>query len=417
MASTFDEGDAGSIEIFVSDQLLITGKDTSFAEQVDNAERILEEGDIENLRQLINRQGVNGLAPDDPDNFAPSGVFTISEESGTAGSIVIRDTPDNTHSETASRVDQGAVDGRLDVVIRDDGTISAQALEQGNAGSIVLDISGELEIANGNIRTDAAEFTGGDINIDAQTLQLTEGGSINARALGQGDAGNIIVDIANALEISDSDIRTDAAEAAGGSITIEAGTILMTGDGDIRTNVASGAGNGGNIFIVSDILIALDDSDILAFAQAGAGGNITLPTFFGQSFVLLPAVDNPNELDLNDRVDVNASGQLSSGVISFPDVSFIENSLNELPDTLINTESLVATSCIAQVAQSSGSLVVTGADGVPLNGGTFIQTGTVRSLETPAESESWSVGDAISEPQAVYQLSDGRLVHSQDCQE
>ncbi|MFG6104262.1 filamentous hemagglutinin N-terminal domain-containing protein [Leptothoe sp. EHU-05/26/07-4] len=409
VASTFDDGEAGSIEVTGLEQILIEGEDPSFGQQVDNAERLFGEGDIDNIRDAINREGANGLALNDSDNPAPSGIFTVTEGSGNAGSVILREASDRT----------------LNILMRDRAAISARALNQGDAGDITVDISGDLSVANSDIRTDAVESAGGFIDIGAGRLLIMDGATIGAQTSGPGDAGGIIIDIVGPLEISDSNIRTDAAEAAGGSINIGAGTVLMTGNGDIRTNVASGAGNGGNIVVVAEVLIALDDSDILAFAQDGAGGNITLPIFFGQNFVPSPSGDSPNNLDLNGRVDVNASGQLSSGVITFPDVSFIENSLTELPDTLIDTESLVATSCIAQVAQSGGSLVVTGADGIPLQPGNrgiaTIQTNTVRTLSNSSmaasvEAESQMLGAPIAEPQAVYQLSDGRLVLSKDCE-
>ena len=77
--------------------------------------------------------------------------------------------------------------------------------------------------------------------------------------------------------------------------------------------------------------IRLIHSDILAFAQDGRGGNVTLntPAFFGENYQPASPGTDPATLDLNDRVDINASGAVS-GIITLPDVSFIQNSLTEL---------------------------------------------------------------------------------------
>ncbi len=72
----------------------------------------------------------------------------------------------------------------------------------------------------------------------------------------------------------------------------------------------------------------------LPFAADGQGGNITLdtPAFFAENFTLNSLTSNPDLLENNSRADVNATGAVS-GAVSIPDVSFIQNSLTELPDT------------------------------------------------------------------------------------
>jgi large exoprotein involved in heme utilization and adhesion len=114
-------------------------------------------------------------------------------------------------------------------------------------------------------------------------------------------------------------------------------------------------------------IIALDDSDILAFADDGAGGNITLqtPAFFGQNFTPASLTADPATLDGNDRVDINATGAIS-GVVTIPDVSFIENSLNDLTDNIVVTDQLLAGSCIARAGDDQATFVNTGSGGLPV---------------------------------------------------
>ncbi len=181
--------------------------------------------------------------------------------------------------------------------------------------------------------------------------------------------------------------------------------------------MAEGAGSGGDISIDAEALIAFDDSDVLAFAVDGRGGNIDFgrTAFFGQNVQLAAPDIDPRTLDNNSRVDVNARGRLSSGDIFLSDVSFIENSLIELTDDLVNPETLIASSCVVRSGDMTSTFTEVGSDHLPqtpteapLNP---YPTGTVQpTLSNAAEPV------AITEPQAVYRLADGRLVISRDCE-
>ena len=195
---------------------------------------------------------------------------------------------------------------------------------------------------------------------------------------------------------------------------------MFRNDSDIQTFVTSGQGGGGNITITGDFVIALEDSDILAFSADGQGGDIDLSrtTFFGQNANIASGQLSREELlalDGNDRVDVNATGGVASGQITLNDSSFIENSLTNLADVVIDTAALTAGSCIARTDESLGSFTVTGSGGLPQRPGdsaiSAYPTGTVQTLATPTATHT------LLEPDGVYQLPDGRLVLSRACEE
>jgi large exoprotein involved in heme utilization and adhesion len=129
----------------------------------------------------------------------------------------------------------------------------------------------------------------------------------------------------------------------------------------------------------------------------------------------------------DNRVDIDASGD-RPGNVEVPSPTFLQNSLVELPQASLNTEILLANSCIQrrprQRDRTVNRFIVTGSDGLPSHPGnaslTTFPTGTIRRLDTSTTSDmapSWQLGDAIIEPQGVYQLSDGRLVLSRECSE
>ncbi|MEO1523089.1 MAG: hypothetical protein AAFU78_20260, partial [Cyanobacteria bacterium J06633_2] len=280
-----------------------------------------------------------------------------------------------------------------------------------------------------NITIRAGNLSLGDRSrISAESDRILESETSNFLQLGdshsiQGDAGNIFITVDGSLTLRDSDITTEAVAFSGGEITIRAGNIRLLGDSDIQTFVQNGVESGGDITLTADSIIAFDDSDILAFAADGRGGNITLNTlaFFGENFDPEASANDPIEtLDNNDRVDINASGAVN-GVITLPDVSFVQNSLNDLPEGIINTEALIVNSCVIRNEDGSSTFIITGSGGLgdrPGNAGALIySTGDVQNVadDSNVVRHEWQAGDPIIEPQSVYELPNGELVLSHEC--
>ncbi|MEC4882573.1 MAG: filamentous hemagglutinin N-terminal domain-containing protein [Scytonema sp. PMC 1070.18] len=268
----------------------------------------------------------------------------------------------------------------------------------------------------------------GNLNITAGSILLNNQATLTAAtAVGsQQGRGNIFINARDTLEANNSKISTTSQQSSGGAINIIAKDIRLFGDSDITTNVFSGAGGGGNITLSANTIIALDDSDILSFAGDGKGGDITFNTagFFSTPlYHPTPPTTNAealNALDGNNRVDVNASGTVSGSISGVPDTTFIQNSLSELPDTQIDTNALLANSCIAQTSQQEGTFFITGSSSLPIRPGdaplSSYTTGTVRSITTSATPHRpWKIGDPVVEPQGVYQLTNGQLVLSRKC--
>ncbi len=219
---------------------------------------------------------------------------------------------------------------------------------------------------------------------------------------------------------TDSRISTTATQTAGGKIDVNAQNIRLQGNSDIRTNVNSGAGGGGNITLTGDSILAFNDSDILAFARDGRGGDIQLntPVFFGDGYQPATSETNPARLDNNKRVDINASGAVF-GLIILPDLTFIQNSLVQLPDSLINPERLLANSCVVPNRKQTGTFIITGPGGLPVRpGNPNIAPYPVEQIEPlpPSDpSQSWQRGQPIVEAQGFYRSTDGRVLLSREC--
>ncbi|NJN75669.1 MAG: hypothetical protein HC796_04930, partial [Synechococcaceae cyanobacterium RL_1_2] len=287
----------------------------------------------------------------------------------------------------------------------------------GNGGNIDINVAESLTMDRSNLSTaTTGPGTAGRVNIHGANVTLNHA-QISAIAEGLGEAGNIDIATINALKATNSTIVTASNQSSGGSITLNAQAIELR-NSDIKTNVFGGAGGGGDINLTADnFILAFDDSDILAFARDGVGGDITIDAigFFGESFQQIFDKIDPNTLDGNDRVDINASGAID-GLIVIPDVSFIQNSLSELPDYLIDPDGLIANSCIVQTDTGS-KFLVTGSGGLlqrPGDGGLSYFSTENLSLE-PSDRVSWQKGDPIMMGNEVFQLPNGQIFIGSRC--
>ena len=314
------------------------------------------------------------------------------------------------------------------ITIRGEGQLAVQTTGDGAAGELRIDTQ-RLTIADGatisaSTSSQKPEGRGGNLTINAtESFNLTDRASLRAQSTGAAPAGNIAINTGQ-LTANNGTIATTSEQSSGGSINITASNIRLSGNSDITSRVNSRAGGGGNIDLKADSIIAFDDSDILAFARDGRGGNITLdtPVFFGESYRRTPRSTDPATLDRNNRVDINATGTLASGNIALPDTTFIQNSLTELSGDRIDTDSLLASSCIVRRDRpKAGSFTVTGTGGLPQRPGDVqmsdFPTVDVETLPSDATSSnrSWQTGDPIVEPQGVYRLPNGKVVLSREC--
>lgn len=315
---------------------------------------------------------------------------------------------------------------------------------------------------------ETAEGRGGNINLNTGSLSITNGALLSALTRGQGDAGKITVRATNKVIISGSasnykdqvaklpdsvknlgtnsgffvsstglgttgnievnspkitldnqgKFNAESASGNGGNITLNSDLLLLRHGSKISTtagNAASG-GDGGNIEINSKYIIAVpkENSDISANAFTGTGGIVRIVSkgIFG-----IESRPKPTE-----KSDITASSQRGiSGVININtlDTSTIQNGLLELPAYAIDTNALIANSCISRgTKRQENSFTITGSGALPNNRPNHVfvsnyTTGSVRGVEST--SRPWKKGDPIIEAKGVYRLSNGELLLSREC--
>ncbi len=369
-----------------------------------------------------------------------------SNSRGEAGTISIQATDfisfDGFNSSILTAVAPGARANGSDIKleansisITNGARLSASIFGKGDGGSIRITAKDTVFVDSGSIDSGVGktgEGNGGEIDIKTSKMFFNNGAQLSTESQGQGNAGNIKVSADSfTLDRNSSILALNTPSVAsstnlsGGNINLQiANRLILRNNSDISTQASSNA-NGGNIDITASAIIAFDDSDLFAFAQQGKGGNITLntPAYFGFSFNPASSQTKPspsnNFLNGNDRADINATGAISSGNTFIPDTSYIQNNLAELVQTPIDTNALIANSCIARSGKQENTFTITGSGGLPNRPGdasvSIYPTGDVRNVQSETRSRSWQKGDPIVEPQNVYYLPSGQLVLSREC--
>ncbi|MEH2203242.1 MAG: filamentous hemagglutinin N-terminal domain-containing protein [Nostoc sp.] len=306
--------------------------------------------------------------------------------------------------------------------VQEESQISSGTQGNGNAGNLTVKADNIILTgsATGLLSSvdEGANGKGGDIDITTNRLIVRDDAEIVSGSLGTGDAGNIRIK-ANFLEIigKGSAIASLTNAGNGGDINLDIADLLLLRDRGLISTTAGrsqAGGNGGNININSKFIVAIpeENSDISANAYTGSGGKVQINS---QGIFGIESRTKPTE-----KSDITASSQLGvSGItnINAPDTTSIQNSFTGAFPNVIDTNALIANSCVSRSSKQKGTFFITGSGALRNSPGDGLissySTGEVRNVQPT--SQVWKKGDAIVEPQGLYRLADGRLVLSREC--
>jgi large exoprotein involved in heme utilization and adhesion len=300
--STFGQGSAGSVNIYVRDRVSFDGVDS------------------------------HGLS---------SGVFSTVEEKavGNSGGITI-------------------TTGSLSVTNSADLVTSTKG--QGDAGSVNIYAHDTVSFAGGAVFSqveNGAVGNSGDINITAKSLSVTNSAFLAASSAGFGTAGNIEVS-ASSIRLDNKAALSSDTIAGQGNIFLRSEDLVLRRGSNITTN-ATGTAIGGNITIDTGVLAALENSDISANAEEAFGGRVIISAqgIFGTRF-------REAETSESDITATSALGPEFSGAVEIntPDID-PSRGLVSLPAVPVDTE--VAQACTPGGSQTQSEFVVTGRGGLP----------------------------------------------------
>jgi len=362
-ANSGNSGQGGKISLNVSDLVKLEGLDSAGYGSYINANAQGETVDAGNGGTIEIIAGRLQLADG-------AQIATSSFGPGQGGKLTVK----VAKTATFSGQDQSEDGFRSGLLTVSEGQMD----DAGNGGTIVL-VVGNLRLAdNGEITAETyGPGVGGNVNIQAQTVKLTESSGILANSEARGDAGQVLLVIGDKLQMRDSSIATKALNADGGNMVIIAPSYVYLVNSRITTSVSEDFGGGGNITL-NPKFVVLDDSQVFAKAKKGAGGNINITTtgvynFTGEAIAQI----------------INASSEF--GVDGVVTIATPDNNSDEgmfaLPATLFDASALLDTPCGQRIAENLSSFVVIASEGTPNAPNDLLPSGPLLSEPTSKVSE------------------------------
>ncbi|MEG3878221.1 filamentous hemagglutinin N-terminal domain-containing protein, partial [Microcoleus sp. herbarium7] len=360
----------------------------------------------------------------------------VNARAGGGGNIAV-----NAHNFSMSRGStlRAGIDAGLGAPDALAGNIDVNA-----AGAIALDGDGTF-ISNALLEN--ATGTGGDVNLTANSLTATNGVQIYAGTRGQGDAGSVNINVSNAASFDGARTFSSGAYSRvesqgtgqGGNVNLIAGSLNVT-NGAVLQASTLGRGNVGSVNVNVRETAIFDgttvDGDVVfssgiynrvetAKSAVGEGGSINIVA--GSLFVTDGAVITASTgaqgnagnvtVTVRDRIILDGTGPLSpalgfgqsSGLFS----SVKETAVGEGGNIRIATRSLSATNGAVVIAntfgEGNGGRIQINADTVNLAG---VEDGQSSGIFTPTESTATGNAGEITVNTNSLRVGDGAVISS-----
>jgi large exoprotein involved in heme utilization and adhesion len=229
---------------------------------------------------------------------------------------------------------------------------------------------------------------GGYITLSAQNLTLTHNGKISASSAGGGNAGQIVINVVDKLQLANnSGITTASIKSGGGSIKINAeGVIFLFKKDQISTSVHKGAGNGGNLTISEPQFIVVNNGKIIAKANEGDGGNINMKSkhFWVSSNSIISA---SSKTGMDGKVNVDS-----------PDMNMDMEIVVVLPDDFVKSNQLQSP-CASRIAENQNRFAIVPSEGTSNAVGDLLPSGPplfqIKSIKTTKSMKGTMAKQAV----------------------
>ncbi|WP_225931297.1 hypothetical protein [Leptolyngbya sp. 7M] len=228
----------------------------------------------------VELSGVSSIGED----AEPSGILTGTFGLADAGDLILT-TPQlliqGGAAITASTVGLGqgtsTGTGRGGTITINADTIEIAGESAGGLSSNIVSEAGSLF----GILNPKSRAPGGTIRVATRQLTVRDGATISTQTIGAGDAGDLIINATGTVQLLEGDLRTRTTGTGNaGDLTIAAGQLTMqNGEATAATN--SGGGRGGNIVVAvggTTELIGGQGGLAATSFRSGDAGNLTLQT-------------------------------------------------------------------------------------------------------------------------------------------
>ncbi|NJO27426.1 MAG: S-layer family protein, partial [Richelia sp. SL_2_1] len=458
-AATFGKGNAGNVTLTANDTVSLTG--SAFIFSTVEAGAVGKGGDINiNTANLtLQDAGVILTLTREESNNQPGGRGNAGNVNvNVSGVVDIAGTEDGFSSGIRSGVLQGTEGKGGDITInadslklRDGAILNAPTENNQKGGDITVNVK-VFEALNGGqvITTTSSDGPAGKITVNAtQKIIINNSANFSDRfaklpervfnileenddansgffvsSTGSGNTGNIEINSPKITLDNQGILNAESESVNGGNINLNVSELFLLRRGSqITTNTGTTqqGGNGGNITInaPNGFIVAFpkENSDITANAFTGTGGNVQINSqgIFG----IEPRTEQTAQSDITASSQLGVPGNVN---LTTPDNSNIQNSLTELLENPIDSEALIATSCVVRSRERNGTFFITGSQGFPYRPGDAVpsvySTIGVQSVTNSISEKPrrrWEIGDPIVEPSGVYRLENGQRILSREC--
>jgi large exoprotein involved in heme utilization and adhesion len=314
-SSTFGQGDAGNITVQANESILLVngkifsavregaigqgGKINIQAGSVSLSEGAALDSSVE--EGAIGQGGDINLNVGSLSFTNDAVLFADTAGQGNAGNITVRanDFISLTNSKIYTNVDFGANGQAGNISIQtgslsliDGSRISNSTFGKGNAGSIFVKANDSISLIGDTSSiisgvAAGAVGNGGDIQIKAESLSLTNGAQLFASTYGAGNSGNIAVNVSDAVNLSgvgsmtgfSSGLLTNTEEGSGGQagdIRVATSALRVSG-GAVVSALTRSTFKGGNITVDANTLEVTNGGQLLNTAfSSGDAGDVTV---------------------------------------------------------------------------------------------------------------------------------------------
>jgi filamentous hemagglutinin family protein len=253
-------GNTGEVQI-ISDRLSLTngGQVTVQHDGPGNVGRLQIDAD---RVQLDNRSRISATTVDGQGGSIAVNGRSLSINNGST----ITGTTDGIGNGSSITVNADQVD------LINGGQISTSTMAQGRAGNISIDAKNTVAIAGTDSpsgtasglfanATNAATGAGGNLQVTTGRLSLQDGGQMNVTTAGQGNAGTIVIQAREAVEVTGESANRQAssiltrvetgASGAGGNLAIATNQLSIQSGGSIAAG-SRGSGNSGDLTVTAN---------------------------------------------------------------------------------------------------------------------------------------------------------------------
>ncbi|TYQ28626.1 S-layer family protein [Pseudanabaena sp. UWO311] len=306
-AFTFGTGNAGNISITAADSVLFSGRDNngnlsgtySMVGFINVPTAIGNGGNVNvNANSLAVLNGAQLLAS----TFGTGNAGNININA--ANSVLLAGTNTAAISSVGSSNapigigNGGNVNIKANTInVKDGAQLQTSTFGIGNAGSINISAIDSVVFSGANTLTNSTvgspnvlttKGNGGNINVNANSLSVTDGAVLINSTWGQGNAGNITINATDSILLSGSgnefngisSFVNPSAIGNGGNVNITTKTLTMLNGSQISTSTAS-SGNAGsiNLFLTQSLMLDGVGTSINAAtanlpSSTGNGGSI-----------------------------------------------------------------------------------------------------------------------------------------------